>query len=265
MERALYITRKEQLNRFDSKYSRLYFGNEFCQRLIPSEKELGQVLDFVVERNVDFTFLTPYVTNAGLGQIERLMLMVHTAKPDSEVAFNDWGVLSVIRENYPSLRPVMGRLLNKMKRGPRLMMFMNIMPKETIGYFQTCSLEVPEVQRFLVDNHVRRVELDNVLQGISLDLKATGISASIYVPYAYVTTTRLCLANRCEDPNSADWLGIAECRKECQSYCFTLRHPALPVPLISKGNTKFIRNEQLPSNPEDIGINRIVQEAEVPI
>jgi len=264
-EFALYVTNIEDLKHYERKYTRLYYGNEFCQRLIPTQRELGLVLDFVKDNHLAFTLVTPYVTDNGLAQWSSILSTLNWRKEETEVVFNDWGVLAWINEAYPRLVPVMGRLLNKMKRGPRLMHFLEIMPQETVDYLRTCSLDVPVFQKFLTQNRVQRAELDNVLQGIGLDLGASGIHLSLHAPYAYVTTTRLCLASRCEDSEIENQIGIFPCGRECRKYAFTHTHPVLPTPLIGKGNTKFIKNECIPDDIESQGVDRIVYEPEIPM
>ena len=102
---------------------------------MPSPKELEQVLDF--------TFVTPYVTDEGLKILESLFPEIEEKKLGSEVVLNDWGILRILNERHPNLEPVMGRLLNKMKRGPRLMNLLDILPQSSIDYFRSCSLDVP--------------------------------------------------------------------------------------------------------------------------
>jgi len=147
------------------------------------------------------------------------------------------------------------------------MNLMDILPQSTIDYFRSCSLDVPLYQRFLIENGVGRVELDNLLQGIDIGLEGTGISCSLYIPYAYITTTRLCLAISCDVHGKEDEIGIFPCKKECQEYAFYLTHPVMPVPLIRKGNTMFYKNEEIPEDNvmEKNGIDRLVIEPEVPL
>ena len=265
-ERGLYITKLKDLEHYDSKFSRLYFGNEFCQRLIPSPQELEKAIEFTIKENLGFTFVTPFVTNEGLEILDPLFRKISQEKPDSEVVFNDWGVLLILNQRYSDLEPVMGRLLNKMKRGPRLWNLISILPESTVHYFRSCSLNTPILRRFLIENRVRRVELDNLLQGIDLDLAGSGISASLYIPYAYVTVTRLCLAISCEEHGKEDEIGIFPCKRECQRYSFLLTHPVMPVPLIRKGNTVFFKNEEISEEMiKRNNIDRIVIEPEVPL
>lgn len=94
IEQALYATKLADLKHYTGSFSRVYFGNEFCQRLIPSAKELEQVLDFVSEKSLPFTLVTPYVTDEGLRILESLLLKLEKRKPGSEVVVNDWGCVA---------------------------------------------------------------------------------------------------------------------------------------------------------------------------
>ena len=263
MEQAIFISKVENLKYYHDSFARLYFGNEFCEHLIPSVIDLEQVLDFVSGKSLDFTFVSPYVTNNGLRRLEILFQEIAQKRPNSEVAFNDYGILRILNTHYTELEPVMGRLLNRMKRGPRLMMVIDKLPRTTVEYFQSSNLTVPILGQFLNKNRVRRVELDNVLQGI--DFRPDTLEVSIYVPFAYVTTTRLCLVNSCDIPEKMETIGIFPCGKECQKYTFYLRNPIMPVTLIRKGNTIFFKNEVLPHRIEERGITRIVFEPQIPM
>jgi hypothetical protein len=263
MEQAIFISKVKNIKYYNTSFSRLYFGNEFCEHLIPSVIDLEQVLDFVLGNSLDFTFVSPYVTNDGLRKLEILLQEISRKRPNSEVVFNDYGVLRILNTHYPELEPVLGRLLNRMKRGPRLMMVIDKLPRTTVEYFQSSNITVPILSQFLNENRVRRVELDNVLQGF--DFSLDGLSASLYVPFAYITTTRLCLTNSCDVPETEELIGIFPCKRECQKYDFHLKNPIMPVTLIRKGNTIFFKNEILPYRLEERTITRIVNEPEVPM
>ncbi len=263
MEQAIFISKVENLKYYSPRFSRLYFGNEFCERLIPSINDLQQVLDFVGENSLDFTLVSPYVTDKGLSRLKVLLKEIARRNLTCEVIFNDYGVLRVLNNRYSKLEPVMGRLLNRMKRGPRLMTVIDKLPQSTVEYFQSSNLTVPILGKFLNKYGVRRVELDNVLQGFNFSLN--NLSASLYVPFAYVATTRFCLANSCDIPEREEIIGIFPCQKECQHYTFYLTNEIMPVILIRKGNTIFFENGLLPDGMEEKGVTRIVTQPEIPI
>jgi len=259
MEYAVFISKVENLKYCEQSFTRLYFGNEFCQHLLPTQQELEDALDFAC--SLDFTLVTPYVTDEGLAKLRFLFDLVSQRRPESEVVFNDWGVFSILREQYRSFEPVMGRLLNKMKRGPRLTTVMDRIPQATMEYFRSSNLSVPLFRRFLRENGVRRVEFDNVLQGIDFDFE--GMELSLYMPFAYVTTTRACLVNACDIPEERELVGIFPCQRECQKYTFYLKSEVMPVNLVRMGNTLFFKNEEI---PQDLSrVSRTVIEPEIPM
>ncbi len=266
MEKAIFISKIENLGYVDGSCTRVYFGNEFCQRLIPSVKALEKVLKFVAKKKLNFTFVTPYATDNGLRTLKPLLKFLNKNNP-CEVVINDWGVLRILNSDYKNLKPVLGRLLSKQKRGPRIMNVWDKLPKTAKEYFKQTSITVPIYRKFLNDNRIKRVELDNLLQGIDLNFNFpdSEIHGSLYVPYAYVTTTRLCLTANCDKPKKVDKIGIFPCNKECQRYTFELKHKAMPVTLILKGNTQFFKNDKIPKNLEKRGIDRIVYQPKVPM
>jgi len=238
MEQAIFISRVENLKYYTPHFSRLYFGNEFCEQLIPSITELQRVLDFVGENSLDFTLVSPYATEKDLGRLEVLFREVARRQPGSEVVFNDYGVLRVLNSRYGELEPVMGRLLHKMKRGPRLMTVISKLPPSTVEYFRGSNLAVPILGEFLNQNGVKRVELDNLLQGFDFSLD-NNLKGSLYYPYAYITTTRFCLSGSCDMPEKEEIIAIIPCKRESQRYTFYLRNEIMPVILIRKGKPVF--------------------------
>src|ERR1041385_645574 len=95
-----------------AQFTRIAYGTEFCENLLPSPEALRNV----VAAGRPLTFLTPYVGDEGIAQLRRLLPELGEA----EVVFNDWGVLRMLRREFPHLVPVQGRLLNKSLRDPRV-------------------------------------------------------------------------------------------------------------------------------------------------
>ncbi|HUT84205.1 MAG TPA: hypothetical protein VMX95_06115 [Thermodesulfobacteriota bacterium] len=263
MEQAVFVSKVENLKYCDEDFSRLYFGIEFCERLIPTVDALEEVFNFVDEQGKDLALVTPYVTEDGLEKVEKLLVMLAEAKPGSEVVFNDWGVFQVMDEKYPDLIPVLGRLLNKMKRGPRLLNVLDKIPEESVTYYRSPSITIPEIRDFLLKKGIGRVEFDNLLQGIDLERTGDEIRKSLYLPFAYITTTRLCLTALCDQPDRVKEVGILPCGHECQRYTFCLKNPIMIANLIRKGNTIFLCNEDIPDNLRMF--DRVVIEPEIPI
>ncbi len=267
MERALFIAKTQNLRYFTAPLERLYFGTEFCERLTPSPGDLQQVTEFVRERRIGFSLVTPYVTGAGLKGWQKSIEMVARELPGSEVIFNDWGLYRLTRKLSASLEPVLGRLLTKIKRGPRLMNVIDRLPPDAKSYFQSTNLTVPGYRAFLKERGITRAELDYPLQDLELGNIGSEMHLSLYIPFAYVTTTRFCLTASCDVPEMKGMIGIFPCKKECQKYTFTLDNPVMTTTLIRKGNTIFYKNEKIPSGDElrQKQVDRLVIQPEIPV
>jgi len=261
MQRAVLIAKSEALDSLGEAYDRLYFGCEFCERLIPGRARLEGALAWAREREMEFTFVTPYVTDKGGDRLAELLPWFAEQWPGAEVVVNDWGMLHFVAESGAALKPVLGRLLTKQKRGPRLTRLVEKLPPDAVAHFQRSNVDVPMLQAFLKSKGIERVELDNLLQGIDRD---PSVSASLYYPYLYVSTTRLCLSNSC-DHRTRSLREIFPCGQECQTYTFHLTHSDMPVELLLRGNTQFYRNDTLPENLDELGIDRLVHEPDIPL
>ena len=254
MEKASFISRLEHLDLIEETCDRLYFGNEFCERLIPDSSVLTQAARWARERGLRLTLVTPFVTDRGLAAVEKLLKTVPELACWDEVVFNDWGVFTLLREWGEKFSLILGRLLTKQKRGPRILNMMGKIPPETLAHFRRFSADANIFSQFLRDVEIKRVELDNTLQGIE---RTNALPASLYVPYAYVSTTRYCLTAY-SDSSSTYFRKIGPCRRQCREYSCELRHKNMPVPLLLKGNTYFFENRSIPDNLAELGVDRIV-------
>jgi len=263
MEQAIFISKIENLKYVNSKYTRLYFGNEFCQRLIPPLEDLKVIRDFVSGHQMSFNLVTPYVTDRGIDALRPILEYVIKNFSDAEIVINDWGIFRLLRREFNHINLILGRLLTKQKRGPRILNLKDKVPQDTIQHFQESNIDVPILSEFLINNGIKRVELDNLLQGI-FRKDTCFLKASLYFPFAYVTTTRFCLTASSETGRKF-LRNIPSCNKECQKYIFSLRHKNMPVNLFVKGNTQFFKNERLPDNCNNLNIDRIVYEPEIPL
>lgn len=287
MEEAIFISRTQNLKYVTLRYKRLYFGNEFCERLIPELNELKRVIRFCDKNRLDFSLVTPYLTNRGLAVIEELFIWLQSNKISCEVIVNDYGLLDLLNEKYRTLQPVLGRLLSKQKRDPRIARLAGPIAQKKIFYkfgdeyyfvlpkrippalvlhYKKAMINTPIIQDFLMAQRVKRVELDNLLQGINPDLPKGKLSASLYLPYGYITTTRLCSANPFRKEKRF-FSRILSCKKECQDYTLKLKNPSLPRLIYKKGNTLFFKNAKRPALQwlKERGIDRLVYQPEIPV
>ncbi len=260
MEKAAYITRLESAGEIHSSYSRLYYGTEFCQLMLPSARELGRAAALAQDRGLAFTLMTPYVTNSGLEQVDSLL---DRLEDGAEVVVNDWGVMRRVRERG-GLIPVLGRLLTRQRRGPKIIRVIDHLPEDAAAHFRGCGITNSILTDHLASLGVERIELDNLLQGIS---PVGGFKASLYYPYGYIATTRLCRVYRCDAADFASRYSQrripTRCDRPCERFVFTMDKESSPVPVYLKGNAELFKNEELPDNLDELGVDRLVHEIDL--
>ncbi|MGM5482210.1 MAG: radical SAM protein [Nanobdellota archaeon] len=81
---------------------RVYFGSEFCERLLPSNAMLKKVK----EKNEKITFVTPPLTDIG---IEKVLDLINVLDTKDEIMINDWGLYETIKKKDNPL--IFGRIL----------------------------------------------------------------------------------------------------------------------------------------------------------
>lgn len=240
MEKAIQIIEIKDLEAGPEKLDRVYFGPEFCQKLLPAISEIDEILVSCRKRNLDFTFNTPYLTDAGFEQAVAALGFLASEFPGAEVVFNDWGILDRIVDL--GLTPVLGRLLNKQKRGPELVNLEQAYPAELWEEMKKPGLN-EESLKFLAGSKVGRAEMDILPQGISPDLPDAfkgEFSFSLHYPFAFVATTRLCYQANIPRFRAGDPFWIYPCDKECRGISYSMSNKTMPVPLILNGNTMFV-------------------------
>lgn len=95
------------------------------------------------------------------------------------------------------------------------------------------------------EKNIERAEIDNTIQGFRIKSK---MKLSLYYPWVYVSTTRLCLVNGIDDL-SRKKISIGPCKRECHKY--TLINDSFPVRMYLKGVTQFYHNDKRPKGDYD--------------
>lgn len=259
-------------------FTRIYFGNEFCEHLIPSAAQLTAVCRAAAESGRALTLLTPYVTDAGLDRLRPLFALLAARRDTTEVVVNDWGVLRLVRREYPDLAPVLGRLLNKTLRDPLAAFYYSrhpLLPKPALAALTQSNLTVPVYRQSLERYGVRMVETDGLVQGLGMDFGRQAPAGAMYVPYGFVASGRICLFASLRQPKEKKFVVAPTCAKACQ------RHHAecsladgscdgKPFTLLHKGNTVFYSRagdglRAALREAEARGIERIVYQPQLPM
>jgi len=256
MEKVLAVENISSLERlFSKEFSRVYFGAETCEQKIPSEAEVKKAIAFCKENNVGFSLMTCFCTDFGLEKLQKLFPLL---SEKDELVANDFGVLN--EASKYNFKLVVGRLLNRQFRDPRIISFKGKFPEGMINHLSLSQASSPGFRGLLKGFNVSRVEFDNCLQGIGTSLKETGFFGSIYSPIVFVAATRMCLLANSSKLSSFKKVGIFPCSKECLGKSFRLDSKDFKKQLLLIGNGLFFENKKLPSQKEleQKGIDRIV-------
>ncbi len=226
-------------------FTRCAYGNEFCEHLIPSPWQLEAVLTAASEREMSLTLLTPYVSDAGIQLLKPLFEML-SENVESEVVFNDWGVLNLLRREFPHVKPVQGRLMNKSLRDPRVtgVYAASEAPAQALVSLRRSNLDCASYTGFLSGLGVQSVELDNLLQGVDLSFAENGVKASAYVPFGFISTSRICMAAGIHYDKRDKFQPGAPCHHECQTHLLEYAYTNTPFEnrdqkFYLKGNSYF--------------------------
>jgi hypothetical protein len=212
----------------------LYFGSEFCQDLLPTVKQAQAFCELAKVFSLEGVLQTSMVTPQGLRRIDTLLAKLTKRDLTPTVVFNDWGVLSLLRKEYPQLKVRAGRLINRALRDPRLTDQFN--NPGTLAESRGTRL-----RSMLARFSVSAIETDPDLEGGYLGNGSEGLERVLHLPYAYAVTGRNCLIKaEAADDNSSFTKGLGH---PCASPCLGRVHPIeredTRLPLWRVGNTIF--------------------------
>lgn len=243
------VSNPGELKLWQPRYSRLYLGDEFCNWRMPSEAVLEEILEFIRGKNLVLTIVTSFCNDSEILNYNRLLEKALKSHENIELVINDWGMLEAFK-GWP-LKLVLGRLLVKQKRDPRIAASIGSLPIGAKKRVKGIGLN-----KFLLDLlskwNIKRIELDNVLQGLDLS-GLDGFNFSLHIPFVYVTLSRYCQYHT----KRRAGLEFLPCiNKNCPSK--EIFNKAIGTPVFMRGNALFYRNYFLPEGIRDSKIDRIV-------
>ncbi len=211
---------------------RLYIGDEFCERKMPSPGELKTLQEEASAAGFSITLLTPYLTEKGVEVFDELLTCLGSGK-GSEVVINDWGALKTA-----------GSLLSDGIVLGRLLVSSYLTKTAASSFFPEPFLD------FLESRNIRRLEFNTPghLAAVRPQLGRRGFKAHLYWPYAYATTSRCCSAARgyvacLTDPGQP-------CAHECAHSVAVMRRGPGARPFYVRGNAYFIREDEKSLSPQ---------------
>jgi hypothetical protein len=233
---------KENWEKKCQSFNRIYVGDEFCSNRMPSLAEMKRFSCFAEEKNLNITLLTPVLTDDGIEKCSPLFEYLKRKYPDMEIVVNDLGVLFYLKRNYPLFRLSAGRVFNKGFKDPRLSeneasSFISEEADELLNY---STFDHPDFQKKMAELSVIRLERDLLPYGDDIgELSGSGLNTSVYFPFGYVTTGRVCwMASFRQKPGKRFVIPV-KCSRPCNEMTLKLKHKNFSFPLIQNGNTIF--------------------------
>jgi hypothetical protein len=216
--------------------SRIYFGNEFCERLLPSQAVADSVAKLVNGAGLAFSLATPTLSDDGLDAMRALLASLPAG---SEVSVNDWGLMRAVRRDFPGLRMSAGRLLCKMLKEPRA-------PSAEWMELGGHGFMSPGFEVLLARLNVDRVEIDLAPFVRIDDLRAPATAVSVYVPFGFATTGRICRIGSVHQPVARKFSAGHNCARECLTYLTEMEPQretsSSEMRPFQRGNTVFYRH-----------------------
>ena len=275
------LTWMELVTGGEREFSRLYFGQEFCEHLIPSSDDLEQAFFFARQMGWDFTYVTGYLTGVGLEKVRRNLARLAEIGHENEVVVNDWGVMRVLRQDFPALKPVLGRLLCKQKRMIRFNRRETPPPvymtgidapeadirRNQVQAYRDISLANPVYRDFLLDLGVVSADLDIVPLGLQQPEAGWGLPIGFYYPWGYAACGRNCPTAGVVDPRRAHVVLDGPCPRPCRQFNRTRELTHYPEISLQRGNTLFVFHGEYASPYFNVTIpyDRLIFEPYIPI
>ena len=228
--------------------ARIYLGNGWCPHLLPEDWE--PLLDKAAEEGLALTVVLPPLSEGDVENMEKLLSRLEGWSEKNqtplEVVVNDFGLAALVGENA-HLTPVLGILLNKTRKDPRL----DYLPPFDRGN----DLDAPQVQRILKETlGISRYECDT----------PGGPGHSLHFPWYQTNTGAFCpLAAACAGGGRGAQRETAACPRHCSEAVFTYpRH----LGMVGRYNSLFaldtglLEEEGRLSALTERGVDRLVWE-----
>lgn len=242
----------EQINPFlPNEFHYLYFGSEFCEHVIPEPEEILQWKKICQTEKLKPIFVTPVISDRGLQKLGAVLDLIWNELPETEIIVNDYGVAELIRKKYPTLKMSIGRVLDKLTHDSRAIEneFMDYYGINGLRYAVTAGNISEHSRKALSKYNVNRFEYDLPYVGINLPEKS--FNYSLYWPFSFLTTGRVCVFRALEKEGVHRFLVENDsCSQMCRKVDLVLRKPLNgfrtkdnyfknELYLFQKGNTIF--------------------------
>lgn len=242
------------LKEHSNKVTHLYFGAEFCENMIPTKSEWDKFVKICEEDKLSPVFMTPPVTDYGIEKVDDCLKYLDNNFEEFAVVVNDFGVLELINRKYPNINIILGRILDKTSHDSR------ILEISINDYYGENGLKYARIPGN-ISNYSLEIMKKYSINRMEYDLPKTGIELlndemkfSLYWPFSYLTTGRVCLFKSMYKQEKFV-VGDYECEQRCKNIDLELKKPLTgfqveygkkhnELTLFQKGNTIYFLSDK---------------------
>ena len=195
---------------------RLYIGNQFCHLLFPEKSCLFQLMEKAHREKCSITLVYTYIREDMLKTTEELLKKVDNWSKEKqisvEIVVNDWALAEMLKKYPERLTPVLGTLLNKRKKDPRM-----IYKKGNKTLYEKNSLNAEFYREFLGEEYnIWRYEWESC--GYAQNFPGTlNEKNSLHFPFYQTNTSQYCpLHAICTDGERGKQKLVTNCPYFCE-------------------------------------------------
>ena len=222
--------------------TRIYAGDEFCAARMPALPALKQISESASAMGLALTLLTPVMTDVDIARMVPLVDYLNTYHPSAEVVFNDWGVMGLLKSNFPVLKLSAGRLLNKGFKDPRLQPEASRIADHQAGadaLLSDSTFDGRWIQEHLAALDIHHCEQDLLPYRSDTTVNDSLLETAVYFPFGYITTGRTCWVASFDQPAGEHFIPPARCSRPCRHGMLELKSEKFRFRIFQSGNTIF--------------------------
>jgi len=204
----------------------VYFGNSYCEHLLPAIKEIAEAKAFCENRHFNFVFVFAPMSQSKTKEVEYICETL-SQKPNSEVVINDFGTLYNVLK-YKNLKPILGLNFTKTIKNA----FLDSIKQNDISSTQLqnqkrllshIEFENKSVREFYTSLNIRRFAIENIALSLDFLDEAPKMYVDFYYPNITISNSRACdIAGMFEDKRR--YFAYDECPKYCNFASLEFEH-----------------------------------------
>ena len=246
----------------DIRPQRLYIGNAFCHLLFPKEDQLFLLLEKAGKEGLQVTLTFSYIREYMLENVKMLLdrLEGWCEANDSvlEIQVNDWAMAAMLKEKQ-LLTPVLGILLNKRRKDPRLHYKLETMAQTEAAagskFLEENGLNADFYREYLEQEYgIVRFEWESC----GYDMTLLTEKNSLHLPFYQTNTSQYCtLYAKCTTGDRGKQKLVKQCPGFCKDYAFLYPDH---LKMVGRYNSLFALDDRIFANDPGSGIGMKTKE-----